>query len=107
MLTSFGGSLKGYFYEDGYVRTSCREFTLDDVCDKFVHLTNDAIQMHADDYGKFESGNKIAFNDFSKIVQMQNPGLDFDMYRDIVPQIKKIVTDTFRAALPKIDPCRL
>jgi len=29
------------------------------------------------------------------------------MYRDIVPQIKKLVTDTFRSVLTKIDPARL
>lgn len=69
LLTSCGGSLKGYFYEDGYIRTSCREFSHEDVADKFVHLTNDAIQVHADDYGKFESGNKLAFNEFNKVVQ--------------------------------------
>jgi len=40
------------------------------VTDKFVHLTNDAIQVHADDYGKFESGNKMAFSDFSRVIQM-------------------------------------
>ena len=68
MLTSVNGSLKGYFYEDGYVRTSCKEFNHDDVTDKFVHLTNDAIQVHADDYGKFESGNKMAFSDFSRVI---------------------------------------
>ena len=44
LLTSTNGSLKGYCYEDGYVRTSCKEFNLDDVGDKFIHLTNDAIQ---------------------------------------------------------------
>jgi len=31
MLTSIGGSLKGFAYHDGYVRTSCREFNLDNV----------------------------------------------------------------------------
>lgn len=64
LMTSFNGSLKGYFFEDGYVRTSCKEFSLDDIYDKFVHLTNDAIQVHADDYGKYESGNKLSFADF-------------------------------------------
>lgn len=29
------------------------------------------------------------------------------MYRDIVPQIKKLVTDTFRCSVTKIDPTRL
>lgn len=33
MLTSINGSLKGFAYSDGYVRTSCREFNLDDVSD--------------------------------------------------------------------------
>ena len=107
MLTSVNGSLKGYFYEDGYVRTSCKEFNHDDISDKFVHLTNDAIQVHADDYGKFESGNKMDFAGFSRVIQMQHPNLDFEMYRDIVPQIKKLVADTFRSVLLKIDPQRL
>lgn len=44
LLTSVGGVLKGYCYEDGYVRTSCKEFSNEDVSDKFIHLTNDAIQ---------------------------------------------------------------
>lgn len=43
MLTSINGSLKGFAYHDGYVRTSSREFNLDDVSDPFIHLTNDAI----------------------------------------------------------------
>ena len=43
LLTSINGSLKGYCYQDGYIRTSCREYTLDDVTDQFIHLTNDAI----------------------------------------------------------------
>ena len=44
LVTSINSNLKGYFYEDGYIRTSSREFNLNDLSDKFVHLTNDAIQ---------------------------------------------------------------
>ena len=43
LLTSINGSLKGYCYQDGYIRTSCKEYSLDDVTDITVHLTNDAI----------------------------------------------------------------
>jgi tubulin---tyrosine ligase len=43
LLTSIGGFLKGFAYEDGYVRTSCKEFNHDELSDRFVHLTNDAI----------------------------------------------------------------
>ena len=43
MITHINGTTKAYFYEDGYLRTSCREFQLDDLTDLFVHLTNDAV----------------------------------------------------------------
>lgn len=43
LVTCINKSLKGYFYEDGYIRTSSKEFDLDNLDDKFVHLTNDAI----------------------------------------------------------------
>ena len=53
-----------YFYQDGYLRTSCKEFSMKELSNKFVHLTNDAIQKKADDYGKFENGNKLSFVEF-------------------------------------------
>lgn len=56
--------MKGYFYEDGYLRTSCRQFDLDQLDDKFIHLTNDAIQKQADEFGKFENCNKMSYGDF-------------------------------------------
>ena len=71
MCTSINGSLKGYCYQDGYVRTSCREYTLEDVTDQFIHLTNDAIQSKAEEYGKYENGNKMSFQDFSKVISAQ------------------------------------
>jgi hypothetical protein len=43
LLTSINGYLKGYFYEEGYVRTSSQEFTLKNISNKMIHLTNDAI----------------------------------------------------------------
>jgi len=60
------GFLKGYFYDDGYVRTSCEKYDIDDLTNKFIHLTNDAVQKKADDYGKFENGNKMSLQDFQK-----------------------------------------
>lgn len=87
LLTSINGSLKGYCYQDGYIRTSCREYSLDDLADQTVHLTNDAIQQKDGDFGKFENGNKMSFQDFTKVITAQNPELDFDFQRDIFPQI--------------------
>lgn len=43
LLSSTNGTMKGYFYEDGYIRTSSCEFDLEDLGNRFVHLTNDAV----------------------------------------------------------------
>lgn len=42
-ITSINGNLKGYFYDEGYLRTSSREFSINNLSNKLVHLTNDAI----------------------------------------------------------------
>ena len=47
MLTSMNGRLTGYFYEDAYIRTSCKEFDIDNLSSKYIHLTNDAVQKYS------------------------------------------------------------
>jgi tubulin--tyrosine ligase len=43
VMTSVNGCHKGFFFEDGYIRTSSKEYSLNNLSSKFVHLTNDAI----------------------------------------------------------------
>ena len=64
LVTSINGNLCAYWYQDGYLRTSCKEFSIKNVDNKLIHLTNDAIQKKSDDYGKFENGNKVSYTDF-------------------------------------------
>ena len=66
MVTSVNDILKAYWYEEGYIRTSCKEFTLKNLKNRFIHLTNDAVQKKSEDYGKYENANKISFADFEK-----------------------------------------
>jgi tubulin--tyrosine ligase len=44
MLTSINGVMKGFMYRDCYFRTSSKAFDLTNLQNKFIHLTNDAIQ---------------------------------------------------------------
>jgi len=64
VMTSINGHLKGYFYEDAYIRTSCKEFDIEKLDNKYIHLTNDAVQKFSQDYGKYENGNKMSLHDF-------------------------------------------
>ena len=104
MITCCEGYNKGYFYNEGYIRTSSKEFTLDNLDNIMVHLTNDAIQVHDEDYGKFEMANKLSFDDFQKYLDYDFSHLSIDFKRDLLPQIRSIVTDTMRASHKLIDP---
>ena len=92
-----------YWYRDGYIRTSCKEFSLKNVTNKFIHLTNDAIQKKSDSYGKFEPGNKMSYPEFQKHFDQNFPDLGIDMENKIVPQMKKIATDSIKATYRRLD----
>jgi tubulin---tyrosine ligase len=61
LITTVNGSLKGYWYNDGYIRTSSEEYSLDDMSNRMIHLTNEAVQEKNSTYGKFEDYNKVDF----------------------------------------------
>ena len=44
LLSTVYGTMRGFFYEEGYLRTSSKEFSLNDPENRLVHLTNDAVQ---------------------------------------------------------------
>lgn len=104
MLTSINGCLKGFAYDEGYIRTSSREYNIKKLNNKLVHLTNDAIQKKADDYGKFEVGNKVSFKEYQQYLNETVPYLNIDFNKHLMSQIKRIITDTFRATYSSIDP---
>ena len=62
LMVTIGGVTKFYWYNEGYIRTSSEIFDLKDLSDFFIHLTNDAIQINSENYGKFEDGNKVTYN---------------------------------------------
>jgi len=90
LITSVNGLIKGYYYDEGYLRTSSKEYTLKNLAKKTIHLTNDAVQMKAEDYGKYENGNKLSFADLQKYFDTNYTSLNIDFYRDILTQIKVI-----------------
>lgn len=106
MITSINGVLQGYFYADGYIRTASCEFSIKDPTNNFMHLTNDAIQKHCDDYGKFEDGNKLSYKDFQRYLDFYCSDKKLNFFQDILPQIKSLTNDTMKACFFNLDPKR-
>lgn len=69
-----------------------------------VHLTNDAVQKKSEDYGKFEPGNKLSYTEFQNYIDKYCGAQNVCFERDILPQIKKLTNDCFRATYGKMDP---
>ena len=73
LVTCINGVIKAYFYRDGYIRTSSKEYSLGNLQNKFVHLVNDAVQKYSEDYGKYEAGNKLSYCQFQKYLTTTYP----------------------------------
>lgn len=101
LITAVNGVIQCYFYQEGYIRTSCKDYNAKSLDNKFIHLTNDAIQKKSEDYGKYESGNKMSYKDFQKYLQNKRFGKDFTT--EVLPIIKKIVLDTIKASFCVLD----
>jgi hypothetical protein len=105
MLTSTNGLLKGFMYRDCYLRTSSKPFDLSNF-NRYIHLTNDAVQEGDEDYGKFENANKLSINDFQRYLDTNHEDKSISFMRDLFPRMERLVTDTFRAVYNKVDPNR-
>ena len=68
LVVMMNNTIRGYWYEEGYIRTSSENFSYKKM-DKMIHLTNDAVQKHGENYGKYESGNKISYAELQKYIQ--------------------------------------
>jgi hypothetical protein len=92
---------QAWWYKEGYIRTSSKEFSISNT-NRFIHLTNDAVQKHADTYGKYEQGNKLSFNEFQKYLDYNSPHYNF--WSTIYPEMKRIAQDVFRVGNMTMDP---
>ena len=89
-----GVHFRGYFYNEGYIRTSSYKYSINNLADRDTHLTNDAVQQVKVEYGKYEPGNKISFKDFA--VYLKNYK-DVDFESVILPKMKEAIKETLIA----------
>jgi hypothetical protein len=87
LVTAVNDIVKAYWYEEGYIRTSSKEFTLKNLKNRFIHLTNDAVQKKSEDYGKYENGNKVSFTDFEKYLEANYQDKTYSFYANVYPKM--------------------
>ena len=90
--------VKGYWYEEGYIRTSSELFSFKKM-DKMIHLTNDAVQKHGENFGKYESNNKLSYLEMQKYI-LKNDEVDFS--KEILPKMRDIAKDALFATRDKL-----
>lgn len=59
-----------YIFKESYIRLSSEKFDLnlnENFSNKYIHLTNNAVQKNGKDYGLYEDGNILSFNALNEI----------------------------------------
>jgi D-alanine-D-alanine ligase-like ATP-grasp enzyme len=67
-----------------------------------THLTNDAIQNQGDQYGRYEKGNKLGYNQFQNYLD-ENYGSSGWKMSDLLKRMKQIAKRIAAAAYPIIN----
>jgi hypothetical protein len=87
-------------FPEGYIRTSSESFSASQLDNKFIHLTNNAIQKEGQFYGKFESGNQVSFTDFSLYLK-KSEKKDFC---EILSEIHNLIEISVKSVKDKLNP---
>jgi hypothetical protein len=106
LITCINGSFKGYWYEEGYVRTSSNEFNIKSSKDSMIHLTNDAVQKYSPDFGKYEKANKLSYADLHKYIESAFPSKKVNFFEEIIPKMKHFAIEAIKATYFILDPNR-
>ncbi|CAJ1349635.1 unnamed protein product [Effrenium voratum] len=85
------GSTRGFGFRDAYLRTTSAPYTTKNL-DRMVHLNNDAVQKKGDNYGKFESANKLSLEEFQKYLD-EHHARKVSVREDLMPQIRGLMAD--------------
>jgi tubulin monoglycylase TTLL3/8 len=82
---------KVWFYEESYLRFCAEEYNMDNVNNKFMHLTNNSIQKHSKEFHKSEiEGNMITNAEFTALIGQKE-------WDEIQKKMKEIVILTIKA----------
>lgn len=62
------------------------------------------MQKKLEDYGRYESGNKLSYLEFQKY--LDSVKIECDFVKDLVPKMREMARHSMRAVSRKVDPNR-
>ena len=83
-------------YKEGVLRTGSAEYSLDDLTDTFVHLSNHCIQENHPAYGQYEPTNEMWYGQFDEYLKSITNG-EVGFYTHIQPKIHSIIEHSLMA----------
>ena len=92
---------KVYMFNEGHLKCCSVKYDLS-VNDNFSHLTNYSFQKYNNNFGKYEKGNEVSFDDLQYNIQV-NYNNKVDFKSEIIPKIKHIIKFVFQSIKNKIN----
>jgi hypothetical protein len=95
-----------YVFPYGYIRTSSESYSSnpDLLSNKFIHLTNNAVQKESTDYGRFENGNQISFTELEDYIKNLQANKTFNQ---VLFEMYELIITSLKAVREKLNPrCR-
>ena len=94
--------MKVFLFKEGHLKTCSVEYDLNSP-DAFTHITNYSFQKYNSNFQKFEKGNEVPFYEFQKFIDKEYPEKKYKIKRDLMKQVKEIITLTMRSGKDKIN----
>jgi len=90
-----------YQFKESYLRLSSEPFSLDEaqIEDKYIHLTNNAVQKYSKNYGKHESGNIVSLKEMEKYLPADNPKINMQSIKDRMKELIRISMESVKNRL--------
>ena len=85
------------------MRTSSSGYDTKDQ-NNYVHLTNNCLQKHGNNYGVFEEGNTLSFQTLEEYLRQEYPKYEIDLEKHIISRFKDFIIDSYLAWKKNLNP---
>ena len=93
--------LKVYVFKEGHLKCCSVKYDLN-TNDNYSHLTNYSYQKYNDNFGKYELGNEVSFDDLQNNIDI-NYNNKINFKKETLPKIYNIINFCFQSVKSKIN----